>query len=495
MSPRRGLQAEILVSLAVLMITAPTVLGVLLARSHQASGHRLHQLAARALVDDLDASNSVLARSIPKLFWWVVDSAGEAVPRNGHAEQIDDESRELAAEARDQNRALLKTGSPWTPLRFAAPVPGESFVAVALLPAAVSPGTVLAILLGDVLIFTAFGAYVLRRRLVLPLEKLAAAARSITDGGTAVRAPEEGTLETVELGRAFNEMTETLERRSSELEKAVVDLRASNRDLRKAREGLDRAGRLAAVGRLAAGVAHEVGNPMGAMLAFIDLARRDSGLSDDGRQHLQRAGEEGQRVRGILRQLLDFSSPRRTEREPVDLIALCQETAILVSAQRRYKRITLKVEAEGRPPPLASTDRNTVKQIILNLLLNAGDALNERSEGGHITVRVRSAVGQLRAGERPAFAAGRRTSDVVECVVADDGPGIPEENRGRIFDPFFTTKDPGEGTGLGLANAARSAEELGGRLELAEPSGNPGAEFVLQLPAVTGEEGVSRVRG
>ena len=166
-----------------------------------------------------------------------------------------------------------------------------------------------------------------------------------------------------------------------------------------------------------------------------------------------------------------------------------------MSAQRRYKRITLKVEAEGRPPPLASTDRNTVKQIILNLLLNAGDALNERSEGGHITVRVRSAVGQLRAGERPAFAAGRRTSDVVECVVADDGPGIPEENRGRIFDPFFTTKDPGEGTGLGLANAARFAEELGGRLELAEPSGNPGAEFVLQLPAVTGEEGVSRVRG
>ncbi len=494
MSPRRGLQAEILVSLAVLMITATTVLGVLLARSQQASGHRLHQLAARALFDDLVASNPVLGRSMPDLLWWTVDPAGDAVPRNGHAETIDDESRALAAEARDQNRALLKTGLPWTPLRFAAPVPGEGFVAVAILPAAVSPGAVLAILLADVLIFTAFGAYVLRRRLVLPLEKLAAAARSITDGESAVRAPEEGTLETVEVGRAFNEMTETLERRSSELEKAVVDLRASNRDLREVREGLDRAGRLAAVGRLAAGVAHEVGNPMGAMLAFIDLARRDSGLSDDGRRHLQRAGEEGQRVRGILRQLLDFSSPRRTEREPVDLVTLCQETATLVSAQQRYRRIKLKVEAEGRPPP-ALTDRNTVKQIILNLLLNAGDALNERSEGGHITVRVRSAVGQRRAGENPASAAARRTSDVLECVVADDGPGIPEENRGRIFDPFFTTKDPGEGTGLGLANAARFAEELGGQLELAESRGNPGAEFVLRLPAVTEEESVSTVRG
>jgi len=493
MSPRRGLQAEILVSLAVLMITATTVLGVLLSRSQQANGHRLYQLAARALIDDLDASNPTLGRSMPELLWWAVDSVGVAVPRNGHAEKIDDESRALAAEARDQNRALLRTGSPWTSLRFAAPVPGEGFVAVALLPAAVSPGTLLAILLGDVLIFTAFGAYVLRRRLVLPLEKLAAAARSISDGGSAVRAPEEGTLETVEVGRAFNEMTETLEQRSCELEKAVVDLRASNRDLREVREGLDRAGRLAAVGQLAAGVAHEVGNPMGAMLAFIDLARRDSGLSDDGRGYLQRAGEEGQRVRGILRQLLDFSSPRRTEREPVDLITLCQETADLVSAQRRYKRIKLKVEAEGGPPP-ALTDRNTVKQIILNLLLNAADALNERGEGGHITVRVRSALGPQRAGENPVAAAGRRISDVLECVVADDGPGIPEENRGRIFDPFFTTKDPGEGTGLGLANAARFAEELGGRLELAESGGHPGAEFVLRLPAVPEEQRVSMVR-
>ncbi len=124
MSPRRGLQAEILVSLAVLMITATTVLGVLLSRSQQANGHRLYQLAARALIDDLDASNPTLGRSMPELLWWAVDSVGVAVPRNGHAEKIDDESRALAAEARDQNRALLRTGSPWTSLPLCRPRPG-----------------------------------------------------------------------------------------------------------------------------------------------------------------------------------------------------------------------------------------------------------------------------------------------------------------------------------------------------------------------------------
>jgi hypothetical protein len=340
---------------------------------------------------------------------------------------------------------------------------------------------VLALVLGDVLVFTAFGAFLLRRRLVVPLQRLAAAARSIAEGHLDARARVEGPAEAAEVAAAFNAMTDALARRSEALEKAVADLRASNRELREARAGLDRAERLAAVGRLAAGVAHEVGNPMGALLAFLDLVGRDPALSAPGRVHLERAAREGERVRTILRHLLDFSRPPRRERVAVDVARVAEEAAGLVRAQRRYAGIAIEVVSEGEPPP-ADTDAGALAQILLNLIVNAADALRAGTPAPRVSVHVRPAAGRWRAGEGPAPAGARRTADAVECAVADNGPGIAPEDGERIFDPFFTTKPPGEGTGLGLSNAARFAEELGGSLVLA-PSGAGGACFVLRLPA------------
>jgi signal transduction histidine kinase len=337
---------------------------------------------------------------------------------------------------------------------------------------------------------------------------VAGAARAIEEGEASARAPIGGPSETQELARAFNAMTDALEKRSGALEKAVADLRASNQRLREARAGLDRAERLASVGRLAAGVAHEVGNPMSALLAFVDLAQRDPALPGAARGLLDRAVHEGERVRAILRQLLDFSRPPRRAPARVDLARLCEETAGLVRAQRRYAGIAIEVESEGDPPP-ALADPDAVVQIVLNLLLNAADALSKAAatarageahseaepSGGpppgpgapqpRIRVLVSPAAARWRAGEGPGATARRRRLDAVECVVADNGPGIAEEDRERIFDPFFTTKPPGEGTGLGLSNAARFAEELGGSLVLADRQG-PGATFVLRLPASGG---------
>jgi signal transduction histidine kinase len=347
---------------------------------------------------------------------------------------------------------------------------------------------VIALVVGDVVVFTAFGALLLRRRLVVPLQRVAAAARAIEAGEVAVRAPLSGPAETLELAGAMNAMTDALGRRSEALEKAVADLRASNQRLREARAGLDRAERLASVGRLAAGVAHEVGNPMGALLAFVDLAQRDAGLPAPARALLDRAAREGERVRAILRQLLDFSRPPRRSPTRLDLARLCEETAGLVRAQRRYAGIAIDVERVGDPPP-AFADADAVAQIVLNLLLNAADALGHGASGleRRIRVQIRPAAARWRAGEGPEAAAGRRCVDAVECEVADNGPGIAEEDRERIFDPFFTTKPPGEGTGLGLSNAARFAEELDGTLRLAESGEGAGAVFVLRLPAAAGD--------
>jgi two-component system NtrC family sensor kinase len=484
----RGLESEILLSLAVVMATATGVLAATLARSHAAASERLAVLAARALA--VEARSPISALTLPGsgLRWWTVDAGGRASPLGGHAEPLDSESLELAAQARSSRDALVSAGAAWQPPRVAVPGVGGDEVIVGRLPAAASPGPVIALVVGDVLVFTAFGAFLLRRRLVLPLKRVAQAARAIEAGAADVRAPLDGPAETAEVARSFNAMTDALARRSDALEKAVGELRSSNQHLREARAGLDRAERLASVGRLAAGIAHEVGNPMGALLAFVDLAQRDASLAPTTRRFLERAAQQAERVRSILRQLLDFSRPPRRARHPIDLVKLCEETAGLVRAQKRYAQIAIEVTSEEDPPP-ALADPGAVAQIVLNLLLNAADALRAGTVQPRISVRVGRSASRWRVGEGPEAASGRRHADAVECRVTDNGPGIAEEDRERIFDPFFTTKPPGEGTGLGLSNAARFAEELGGSLALAPPQEGAGAAFVLCLPAAGGAPG------
>ena len=477
---RRGLQAEILVSLALVMLTASGLLAIVLFKTHDAQLRQLRELAARTLVRDARWPLAAPVYAEAGVRWSTLE-LGASASRSRSAS--DPEGLELAHRARAQGSPVLLAGPPWEPIRLAVPLDGDR-VNVAELPAAVPRGLVVGLLLADVAIFTAFGAYLLRRRLVAPLQQLAFAARSLGAGELGARAPVEGVRETREVGSAFNEMSEALERRSHALEKAVAELRESNRDLREARAGLDRAERLAVVGRLAAGVAHEVGNPMGAVLAFLDLAGRDPGLGEQGRECLGRAAREGERVRQILRQLLDYSRPPRPSRVAVDMAAACEEVAELVRAQRRYAGVEVEVRCLQAPPP-ALADPGVVAQIVLNLLLNAADAVSVREEG-RIEVVVSPAPLALRSGESRKAALGRRRPDAVECRVRDNGPGIPAEDSERIFDPFFTTKPPGEGTGLGLANAARLAEELGGGLDLAESA--HGAEFVLRLPAFAPEQ-------
>jgi len=481
-----SLQTEVVLGFALVMLAATTLLAAALLHGHET---RWRDLLGRALLAEAHAPPAPELALIAGTRWWELRRDGSAVAAWGGGEALDPETLALAETARGQGEPLLRPGAVWDEIRFAAPV-GEGVVAVARLPASASlrlralPLALAAILLAlDVAVFTAFGASVLRRRVVLPMRRLAAAARGLADGGFDARVPEEGPREAVELAAAFNEMSAALAARTAALEKAVAELRATNTELRQARAGLDRAERLAAVGRLAAGVAHEVGNPMGALLAFVDLAGRDPGLAPASREHLARAGQQGERVRRILRQLLDFARPGAAPAapRPLDLAAAAEEAAALAGAQRRYAGVRLEVAVEGAPAPAALGDPAGVAQILLNLVLNAADAV-VAAGGRRVALLVRPAPLTARAGGSRAEALGRRVPDGVECVVADDGGGIAPDDRERVFDPFFTTKDPGEGTGLGLSNSLRLAEEMGGVLELVEPPEGFRTAFALRLP-------------
>jgi signal transduction histidine kinase len=276
-------------------------------------------------------------------------------------------------------------------------------------------------------------------------------------------------------------MQTALASRTGALEKVVLELRGTNANLVQAREGLDRAERLAMVGSLAAGVAHEVGNPMGALLAFLDLVGRDPGLGEAGRHSLERASQQGERVRVILRQLLDFSRPPRVEHGPVALEGVAHQVVQLVSAQPEFSDIEFDVQVE-KEVPNALGDESLVSQILLNLTLNAAAAMRN-SPIRKIRFEIAKSVRHRRAGELEEDASSHRTDSVV-CRIGDSGSGVGLNDPERIFDPFFTTKAPGEGTGLGLANARRLAGEMGGTLEL-DPQGSEwgGALFCFLLSA------------
>jgi two-component system NtrC family sensor kinase len=207
---------------------------------------------------------------------------------------------------------------------------------------------------------------------------------------------------------------------------------------------------------------------------------------------LERAIEQGERVRVILRQLLDFSRPPQIERGPIALEEVAHQVVELVSAQTKFSDIEFEVcveEGVGR----ARGDLSIASQILLNLALNAASAMQDsptkkiRFEVGRTTVR------RHRVGEDDDEIRSLARADSIVCRVGDSGPGIALDEPERIFDPFFTTKAPGEGTRLGLANARRLAQELGGTVEV-DPVGSElgGALFHLVLSAENGEPNKGR---
>jgi signal transduction histidine kinase len=465
------------------MVLATVVLAAVLV-THQEM--RLRDVLGRALLAEAHGSGLPARPVVPGTDWWIVAPDGGVRTRSSPGAAIDVEARTLAGDARTRSLPLLWEGAVWEEIRFAAPLGGGQ-VAVARLPRSASwrlraapLGIAGSVLLVDVVIFTALGAYLLRRRVVRPLTRLAAVAESIAAGDRGARALEEGPRESAQLAGAFNGMLDALDRRSEALLKAVGDLRSANQDLRRARDGLDRAERLASVGRLAAGVSHEVGNPMAAMLAFLHLVSRDDGLKPDSREHLGRALEQGERVRRILRQLLDFSRPSRGSPAPLDLAEAARETVALVQAQHRYSNLDFRVVCDG-PAPLGWADPGALAQVLLNLVLNAADAACD-ADPARVELRVAAVPLRVRLGEPANASRARARFDAVECVVCDTGHGIAEEDRERIFDPFFTTKPPGQGTGLGLANALVLAEQQAGSLRIVQAPEGFRTAFTLRVP-------------
>jgi two-component system NtrC family sensor kinase len=263
-----------------------------------------------------------------------------------------------------------------------------------------------------------------------------------------------------------------------------------------------RAEKLAGVGRLAAGVAHEVRNPLGALATYVEVLRRRN-AEPEIIAEMQTAID---RIERTVQSLLDYSRPGRGTGR-VDMSEAVRKVLDFLGAQGALRQVQVCVAHDPAVPPVRG-DAHALEQVIVNLALNARDAVAPRYgriwigvqartlEPGHRTARRST---ETTGGPPPdrEFRARPRRPDVprgtagVFVYVADDGPGVPEADRERIFDPFHTTKDPGSGTGLGLAIVARTVHEAGGMVWV-DPAREGGACFKVFLPAMTDDADTDR---
>ena len=229
------------------------------------------------------------------------------------------------------------------------------------------------------------------------------------------------------------------------------------------------ADRLATIGQLAAGVAHELNEPLGNVLGFAQLARRAPGLADDVARDLDRIIEGSLQAREIVRKLMLFARQTPPRMAAVDVNQIVTDGLAFLESRCAEQRIELLRDLDPELPPLTA-DRFQLNQVLVNLVINAIQAM---PDGGQLTIRT-----------------GRR-GDRILVTVEDTGIGMSDEVRSRIFLPFFTTKDVDQGTGLGLSVVQGIVAGHGGNITV-ESSPGAGARFTIALPADGGPAGAER---
>jgi signal transduction histidine kinase len=314
-------------------------------------------------------------------------------------------------------------------------------------------------------ILTLFGVYLLSRNVVKPIRSLNRATEDVAAGSLETISVPAGPSEITALAQSFNQMVAALRSSRAETETHIHSLERSNQALQQARQELVRSEKLATVGHLAAGMAHEIGNPLAAVIGYLNVLQMD--LVDEQNSDLvKRSLAETQRIDLLVRELLDYATPAPSETEVFDPVAVLKEALEMMRHQGSFDGLTIDAErlVAGHSVRM---NRSRLLQVFVNLLINARDAM---ADGGLLTLS--SAL----------------DSQGVRLDIIDQGGGITPDCLAHIFEPFYTTKDPDKGRGLGLAVCQRITDEAGGRISVDSLDGE-GSTFTVWLPKVLEGDG------
>jgi len=337
---------------------------------------------------------------------------------------------------------------------------------------------IIAYLVFNGLVLAALAYFRLLKSYVQPVDRLVQAVESYQGGGLHPFIVEKPTSELGQLAGSIQGMVQRIEHDKGLLKQTVEELARKNQLLQQNQREMVRAEKLASVGRLAAGLAHEIGNPLGVAQGYLQLLGMDGNSETERAEYLVKVLQELARVDGLIRQLLDYARTSKGKPERFDVHGLLSEIAETLGVQPFLEGVRLELALQAEPNEIF-TDRELLRQVILNCLINGSDAIKAcRAKGEGIITLATALVAPSQTEHNPLM---------LQLSIMDNGEGIPPELLDTVFDPFFTTKEPGAGTGLGLSVSLALVESMGGTVRLESVVGE-GTTIRVLLPLAESEQ-------
>lgn len=326
----------------------------------------------------------------------------------------------------------------------------------------------------NIVILTFIGFHRLFKIFLEPIERLAKRAENYqeTDGAFFPVRKQDNELQV--LSRSLNSMTRRITEDKTKLQDAVRRLEKTNTELNKAQEEIIRAEKLASVGRLSSGIAHEIGNPIGIIMGYLELLKGSDIPEHEKLDYIVRTEKEIGRMDTVIRQLLDLSRQSALDSGVVSVHEVIDDIAKVLHVQPLMSNIELTLSLKAEYDRVLA-DPNQLRQVFLNLAINAADAIAAGGGEEQGRLEITSAVSTTDPARQ------NHLTKSIDIRFTDNGPGIPQEVLDNIFDPFFTTKEPGKGTGLGLYVCFMIVDSMGGSIRAHSTQGQ-GTTMSITLP-------------
>ncbi len=320
----------------------------------------------------------------------------------------------------------------------------------------------------NTIIFTGIGLLRMMQFVMKPIERLIALSKKYASSNS-IFFQDDNNNEFANLSTSLNNLFSRIRDDNEKLRKTVVLLESANLELERNKKEMVRTEKLAAIGRLSAGLAHEIGNPLSIILGYVDLLGREDLTTLERQQFSKNSQLELDRIKTLIRQLLDFARPVNMPEQSIAVNDLVHQVIGFVGVEKAFAHCTI-VQQLHAVKDVLTVHADSLRQVVLNCLLNAADSLDAVDHVGEIVISTANSEEDT-------------TSASLSISIKDNGTGIADDHLENVFDPFFTTKAPGQGTGLGLFVCHTIIERLGGSIAIRNnPCGEKGSEVVITLP-------------